>query len=272
MTKNPNPVHPRNVLHRYSLPGLFITGTGTGVGKTTVTATLAANLRKRGIRVGVCKPVASGCAVVNNTNSLQLDPNDALSCLDGEILARAAGLDVKDVGLHRYVSPIRYQQAISPHVAARLEGRPPEWARVEDAFDYWEDHCDILLVEGSGGWMVPLDEGYFTVADLAAILRLPVLVVTTPQLGTLNTTALTVHAIQQRSLPVSGVVINRMPKTPGVAESYAAQEIEQFCGVPVRGILPEVAQVDEFVPHELFGTALAAFAQELQSLEQQARG
>ena len=239
-----HPDHPRTRLGPFRGPGLFITGTGTDVGKTTVTAALAGALRRMHVRVGVCKPIASGCPKdadrANHPGDILTD--DDYLAPDAEIAAYAAGLDPTDPSLLPYIAPVRYGAPVSPRLAAEVEGRPTDWARVGAALDWWQENCDVLLVEGSGGWYVPLDQHDFMIADLAAALRLPVIVVTTAGLGTLNLTLLTVHAVRDRNLAVAGMVINQVP--PEHQRDLALQsnlrELPRITGVPVRGTLPTI--------------------------------
>ncbi|HUO08253.1 MAG TPA: dethiobiotin synthase [Phycisphaerae bacterium] len=240
-----HPRHPRTALRPFRGPGLFITGTATDIGKTTVTAALAGALHRLHVRVGVCKPVSSGCPKFSDRGN---DPNvpmtdDDFASPDAAIAARTAGLDPKDDSLLRYLSPVRFGAPVSPHVASQVEGRPTNWARVAGALDWWQENCDALLVEGSGGWFVPLDHHDFMVADMAAAIRLPVIVVTDAALGTLNRTLLTIHAIRQRNLAVAGIVINRVPPHPeqDLAIQSNLTEVSRLCGVPVRAILPELS-------------------------------
>jgi dethiobiotin synthetase len=259
---NPAHHHLKTLLRRQSQPGIFITGTNTDVGKTTVTATLAGALHHAGVRVGVCKPIATGCQRKPNYKVTTVPCDDDFICADAMIAARAAHLDINDGTLMRYCSPLRFGVAASPHISARLEGRAVDWKRVADAFDWWEENCDALLVEGAGGWLVPLDEHDFTIADLASALRLPVLVVTNAELGTLNFTALTVQAIRNRGLTVAGIVINRVPANRTIVHETNLLEIPRFCGSPVRAVLPELPNPpDQEIPVSLID-ALIPFATE----------
>ncbi len=234
--------HPRTILRAYHRPGIFVTGTGTDVGKTVVASALAAALVRLGVRVGVLKPVASGCPKRADRGTPTCVASDDLLSPDGEMLALAAGLDPRDETLMGYVSPVRYAAPVSPHVAARVEGREPDWPRLVEALNWWEENSDVLLVEGAGGWMVPLDEHDFTVADLASVLRLPVLVVTDARLGTLNATSLTVQAVRQRNLAVVGMVINHVPVAGrrDLAEETNLVELPRICGVPLRAVFEEM--------------------------------
>jgi dethiobiotin synthetase len=250
----------RQLLHRYSQPGIFVTATNTDVGKTTVCAALAGAMRQAGARVGTLKPVASGCMKYPDRGNAGSITDDDLIPSDSITVARMAGLNLDDEGLRSYMSPVRFAAPISPNLAAQLEGRTTDWERVARALDYWEEHCDTLIVEGAGGWMVPLDEHDFTIADLAATLKLPVLVVTTLGLGAISNTWMTVQAIRARNLVVAGLVINKVPATMGLLESTYLAEIPRVCGVPVRAVLPAMDHgIDTDVPQS-FVAAMHDFA------------
>ena len=228
-------------LKAYRHPGLFITGTNTDIGKTTVTAALAAALTRLNVRVGVCKPVASGCPKRGDRGVFgRLVDEDMLSP-DGESIARGAGLDVTDDALMARISPLRLAAPIAPYAAQRFEGRRLDWSRVAGALEDWRNQCDFLLVEGAGGWMSPLDEKPVrTVADLAVILGLPCLVVAGASLGTINHTWLTVNAIAQRQLPLAGVVFNAVSEPPDIGASTSIEDFPRLTGVPVLATLPKV--------------------------------
>jgi dethiobiotin synthetase len=260
-------VNPRATLRPYLGPGLFITGTGTDVGKTTVTAALAAAFNRMHLRVGICKPFASGCTLRPDARRPAAAPldDDAFDSPDATFAARAAGLDPSDPGLLRYLSPLRYATPVAPSVAARLENRCPDWRKVETALDWWQENCEVLLLEGAGGWYVPLDAHDYMIADLAAALRLPVLVVTHANLGAINEALLTIHAIKERGLTVAGLVINRVPADRSkrdLAVQTNLEELPRLSGVPVRAILPEEdpKRMSE-IPAD-FVSVLASFAHE----------
>lgn len=208
------------------VPGLFITGTDTGVGKTYVGALIARELAAAGLRVGVYKPAASGCR--RQCGALLAD--DALA------LWEAAGRPGK---LER-VCPQRFEAPLAPHLAARAEGKRLDSTLLRSGLDYWLQSSDVVLVEGSGGLMSPLGEEEY-VADLAADFALPLLVVTANRLGTINATlqTLIVAATFDKKLAVAGVVLNhprRRPDDPSLASNR--RELEARCRVP---ILAEVA-------------------------------
>lgn len=175
-------------------PALFIAGTDTGVGKTLVTCAIAAAMGQGGTRVGVCKPIASGCTLRDG----HWVSNDALA------LQRHCDLPL-DV---RTIQPIGYEAPVAPAVAAEQTGQPVHKGTIAKALHEIQEHGDITLIEGVGGILVPLGEE-MTVRDMAAWLDVPVVVVTRGNLGTLNHTALTCEAIKLSGLRFAGLVINQ---------------------------------------------------------------
>ncbi len=161
-----------------SLPGLFVVGTDTGVGKTAVASAIARVLTGQGRRVGVLKPVATGA--VREAAGWRSE--------DAEALIAAVGGNVP----RERVAPLIFEPPLAPPVAARIEeGRPLEMSRVLDtvreALAWWSDRAELMVVEGVGGLLCPLAERT-TVADLAVALDYPLLVVARRGLGTLNHT------------------------------------------------------------------------------------
>lgn len=205
------------------VPGLFITGTDTGVGKTYVGAIVARDLRAAGLRVGVYKPAASGC----RREEGELVSDDAL------LLWEAAG---RPESLDR-VCPQRFEAPLAPHLAAREEGRELDADLLRGGLDFWTARSDVVLVEGAGGLMSPLgDEEY--VADLALDFGFPLIVVAKNALGTINQTLQTLiaAAVFREGLPVAGVVLNR-PTAAADDPSLATnrRELARRCVPPLLG-------------------------------------
>jgi dethiobiotin synthetase len=203
-----------------TLPGLFVVGTDTGVGKTSVASAIARTWRLAGHRVGVLKPVASGARRVEG----QLISDDA------ERLSEAVGGGIP----FDRVAPIVFEEPLAPPVAARRLGDPLIFDRVAEAvsncLDWWRDRADLMVVEGVGGLLCPLAEGS-TVADLAILLDYPLLIVAHRGLGTLNHTLLTIEAARTRALRVAGVVLNgARPAESPVAEASNAEELARRLG------------------------------------------
>jgi dethiobiotin synthetase len=197
---------------------LVVSGTGTGIGKTVTTAALAALARARGERVAVVKPAQTG------------EPPGA----PGDLAVVAALTGLGD--LHELA---RYPDPLSPEAAARTAGRPPlDLRQAADYIAALDQDRDQVIVEGAGGLLVRYDPAGSTIADLAAMLDAPVLVVAGAGLGTLNHTALTLEALAARKLTCAGVVIGCWPDEPGLAELCNLADLETLAEQPVAGILP----------------------------------
>ena len=153
--------------------GLFVTGTDTEVGKTYVAALIARSLVAAGHRVGVYKPSASDC--VNDGNQLVSE--------DAVVLWEAAG---RPFNLDA-VCPQRFRAAMAPHLSARAEGRQVDSQLLRSGLSLWTDHCDIVIVEGSGGLMSPISDTKY-VADLAVDFGYPLVLVSANVLGAINQT------------------------------------------------------------------------------------
>ncbi|MBI3333441.1 MAG: adenosylmethionine--8-amino-7-oxononanoate transaminase [Candidatus Omnitrophica bacterium] len=205
--------------------GLFVTGTDTEVGKTAVAGALAWAFRRRGIDVGVMKPVATGC---------RREEGGLVSDDARRLLEAAQAADPLDL-----VSPYRFAPPVAPLVALQ-QGSSISLDRIEEAFRALSDRHEILLVEGIGGLLVPLD-AEATVADLARRLRLPLLIVARAGLGTINQTLLTLEAARSAGLEVLGVVLNRRPPRPSLAERTNPQVIESRGKVPILGVIPDLS-------------------------------
>jgi dethiobiotin synthetase len=196
-------------------PVLVVSGTGTEVGKTVVTAAIAALAAARGLRVAVIKPVQTG------------EPPGSRGDLDA--VRRLSGV----TDLHELA---RFGDPLSPEAAARQAGRPPLDLSAAAVYVKQVD-ADLVLIEGAGGLLVRYDLAGTTIADLAAMLGAPVLVVTQPGLGTLNHTALTVEAMKTRRLALAGVVIGSWPSHPDLAERVNLSDLEVVAGQPLAGAL-----------------------------------
>jgi dethiobiotin synthetase len=196
-------------------PVLVVSGTGTDVGKTVVTAAVAALAAARGLRVAVVKPVQTG------------EPPGSPGDLD--TVRRLSGV----TDLHELA---RFPDPLSPEAAARQAGRPPLDLSAAAVYVKQVD-ADLVLVEGAGGLLVRYDPAGTTIADLGAMLGAPVLVVTQPGLGTLNHTALTLEAMKTRRLALAGVVIGAWPTHPDLAERVNLTDLEIAAGQPLAGAL-----------------------------------
>ncbi len=206
------------------MPGLFVTGTGTGVGKTVLSAALLAAIAAAGERVRAHKPVVTG---------LDDEPAQSGWPPDHELLASVAGMRAEEV------APLRYGPAVSPHLAARLAGEtidPADLvARARAAATAAAGDEETLIVEGVGGLLVPLAEE-LTVRDLAVALGLPLLIAAAPGLGTINHTLLTLEAARAAGLDVRAVVLTPWPERPSELERSNRETIARLGDVEVVGL------------------------------------
>jgi dethiobiotin synthetase len=197
--------------------GLFVTATDTGVGKTFVSCALVRAAVRRGLRVAVMKPCETG------------DGDD------GEQLLRATDRAL-DPSL---VRPYRFHLPASPEVAADAEGAVIDLDRIVAAYDELARDADFILVEGAGGLLVPLAPGIL-MADLAARLGLPLVIVARLSLGTVNHTLLTIEAARHRQLAVAGVIFSRATETHGADEATNPHAIAHYGRTHILGALPHV--------------------------------
>lgn len=217
--------------------GVFIIGTDTGVGKTVVGAGLALCLRDRGIKVGVMKPVATGC----------LSSNERLYSQDAIYLFEAAENEYPLLS-----NPIRFKNPLAPHVASQIEKKPVDLKKVFWAYREIRGIYDFIIVEGIGGLLVPFSDNYF-VADLVKEFNLPVILVARSGLGTINHTLLTVQAARNRGLDIKGIILNGMPQANfTMAEITNPRIIRDLTGLPVLAEIPKLHDVD--VEHLMFGS------------------
>ena len=208
--------------------GVFVTGTGTGVGKTVVAGALAARLRAGGERVAVFKPVLTG-----------LDEPPAPGWpRDDELLAAAAGVPVATVTARRYRPPV------SPHLAAELAGETLSLEQLASAARRAGERAGALVIEGVGGLLVPLTPDA-SVRELAVELGLPLVIAAHPDLGTINHALLTIESARAAGLAVRAVVLGPWPDAPSVMERSnrdtiaARASVEVACLPQARSGAPE---------------------------------
>jgi dethiobiotin synthetase len=191
------------------VPGVFVTGTGTGVGKTVVAATIAHTLVEGGGRVAVFKPVVTGLdeQPADRPKTGPDHPQSGHRRADHELLRLAAGSAQRD----DEVAPYRYGPPASPHLAAALVGEEIEPARLLEAARAAAAGADTLVCEGVGGLLVPLAPGYL-VRDLAVDLALPLAIAAPPGLGTINHALLTIEVARAAGLGIAAVVLTPWPE------------------------------------------------------------
>ena len=205
-----------------SVPGYFITGTDTGVGKTLVAVALTRALVAQGLRVAVMKPVAAG-----TVKTAQGEFNDdALELLAASNVPAA----------YADVNPWLLKTAASPHLAARADGVSIRHEPIAGAFARLAAASDLVLVEGAGGWLAPISE-HETMADVAQKLALPVIIVVGMRLGCLNHALLTRDAVLERGLAFAGWVANKLTTEMPLLEDNIATLSGRF-GVPPLAVVP----------------------------------
>jgi len=180
--------------------GYFITGTDTGVGKTHISVSLVQALREQGKTVAVMKPIASG----GSYESGELRNKDA------ELLIQASGLDIP----YELVNPYVFEVPVAPHIAALENNVDISISYIIDVFQQLTKVADVVVVEGAGGWLVPLyvaadsTNKHKTMADLATQLKLPVILVVGMHLGCINHALLTAQSIQESKVKFHGWIAN----------------------------------------------------------------
>lgn len=201
------------------MQGIFVTGTGTEVGKTVVAAVIARTLSASGREVAVFKPAVTGLEEEGET--------------DHALLRRAAGSKQSD----EEIAPYRYGPPASPHLAAALAGEKIDFERLLASARAAAASSDALVCEGVGGLLVPLSDGYL-VRDLAVDLALPLAIVAPPGLGTINHTLLTIAAARAAGLKIVAVVLTPWPTQPNPIEQSNRETIEALGEVRVESLPP----------------------------------
>jgi dethiobiotin synthetase len=210
--------------------GFFVTGTDTGVGKTAITGGLTGVFRKNGIKAVAFKPVQTG----------GLESERGLLSEDALFYGAVTELPYSSQELN----PCCLRPPLSPNVAARISGQVIDPEALKAAYLRLAAENDMVLVEGAGGICVPLVDAHFTMADLACLFGLPLLVVARPGLGTINHTVLTVSFARQAGLEVKGIIINGYREDQAtMAERTNPEVIQRMTGVPVLGIVPHLPQL-----------------------------
>lgn len=199
-------------------PGIFVTGTGTEVGKTVVAAALARTFAAEGKRVAVFKPAVTGLEEEGET--------------DHALLRRASGSEQSD----GEIAPYRYDPPASPHLAAALAGEEIDPERLRQTARDAAEGADAIVCEGVGGFLVPLSPTYL-VRDLAVDLGYPLVVVANPGLGTINHTLLTLESARAAGLQVAAVVLNPWPEGPAEIEQSNRETIAALGSTPVLTLL-----------------------------------
>ncbi len=203
------------------MSGFFVTGTDTEVGKTRISVALIALLQQQGGIIAGMKPIASGC----ERTAQGLRNDDALQ------LSQQANIELP----YDVINPYAFEPAIAPHIAAQQAGIEIDLKKIEENFTQIKQKCDAVVVEGAGGWLVPLNKTQ-TMADLASAFDLPIILVVGIKLGCINHALLTVKAIESTGLKLHGWVANHIQSISQSDEIIYT--LQQHIKVPCLGSVP----------------------------------
>ncbi len=207
----------------------FITGTDTGVGKTSITSGIAGSMRKIGLDVGVMKPIATGIPSVKGFKSS-----------DVAKLVGVAGINDPEA----LVNPVFFPLSSSPYDAIKLLELPIDISLIFEQFKKLLSIHQILLVEGIGGIMTPIQKKFF-VADMIKKMDIETIIVTRATLGTLNHTVMTCNMCKQYDIKIRGLVINNFDEKGTPAEKNAPTTLYELTNVPILGIIPFIKDLND---------------------------
>lgn len=218
--------------------GIFVTATGTDVGKTYVSALLVKYFKEKGINCGYYKPVLSGA----------VEENGELIAGDAQFVSEVAKLGIKSLDCVSYA----FKPAISPHLAAEKENCPIKLEKIINDYQKKIEQNEFTVVEGAGGIICPLNlEENLFMYDLPKALDLDVIIVADAGLGTINYTYLTVDFIKHLPLNIKGIILNNFDKDNFMHRDNL-KVIERICAVKVIGIVQKNGKNIEFAPEVIF--------------------
>lgn len=203
--------------------GCFVTGTDTGVGKTLVTAGLIRLFSKEGTKVAGMKPIASGCKLTDQ----------GLRNEDAIMIMQESNVDLD----YKLINPYAFEPPISPHFAAREKDQQIKLDHIVEKFTTISNSVDFVIVEGVGGWQVPLSDD-LNISDLAVKLDLPVVLVVGLRLGCINHALLTADAIWQKGLPLIACVASQID-ADYQRRDESLETLEKSLGIPVQ-LIPRI--------------------------------
>jgi dethiobiotin synthetase len=211
---------------------VFVTGTDTEVGKTRISVALIELLQQQGGIVAGMKPIASGC----KQTAQGLRNDDALQ------LSQQANLDLP----YDLINPYAFEPAIAPHIAAQQASIEIDLKKIKENFTQIKHQSDAVVVEGAGGWLVPLNKTQ-TMADLAIALDLPVILVVGIRLGCINHALLTVKAIETTGLKLQGWIANH--PEPSEQSDEVVKILQQSIAAPCLGMIPALDTEEKAVSY-----------------------
>lgn len=201
--------------------GFFITGTDTDVGKTEIALGIMKSFQRQGLKVAAMKPVSAGC----RHTAEGLRNEDALR------LMQQASVELP----YELVNPYAFEQPVAPHIAAAEAGTSMQIQPLLDAYRQIATQADMVVVEGAGGWLVPVNQTQ-TMADVAIALQLPVILVVAIRLGCLNHALLSMQSISQSGLKCAGWIANHLSEPDDIARQNI-QTLQQRLGVPLLDVV-----------------------------------
>ena len=213
--------------------GIFITATGTDIGKTFVTALIVKKLRDAGLNAGYYKAALSGA---------EKQPDGSWLPGDAAYVAKVSGMEEKPESLVSYI----YKTAVSPHLAALREGNPVELGKVKEDFAAASAKYDYVTMEGSGGIICSIrwDEQHLLLEDLIKATGLGTLVISNAALGSINACVLTIFYLQQKGIPVRGIILNNYDGSDFM-QADNKKMMEAITGVPVIAeVKPDDAELN----------------------------
>lgn len=205
------------------MTSVFVTGTDTEVGKTLISVGLIELFKQQGLSVAGMKPIASGC----DKTPEGLRNEDALA------LQQHANVELD----YDLINPYAFEPAIAPHIAAQQTATEINIKLMKSNYERIKSQTDVVVVEGAGGWLVPLN-GKQTLADLAVELKLPVILVVGIRLGCINHALLSAANIQQSGLPLLGWVANDLESSAQADEMV--ETLKQHINAPCLGVVPQL--------------------------------
>jgi len=206
----------------------FITGTDTDSGKTLITCALMVKMKEAGFSVNAMKPIAAGISILDEGNLNE----------DVVMLHRYASMEVD----YRLMNPYLFEPAIAPHLAAKDIGVVIESNIIKEAYEELLQQADVTLVEGAGGWLVPLSKD-LDVGDMPTLLSLPVILVVGLKLGCINHTRLTINVMRSQGVEFSGWIGTQVEKNMSALQGNI-DSLKEIIDVPCLGIVPFDKNID----------------------------
>ena len=220
------------------MDSLYVTGTDTNVGKTKITAGLAATLRNRGVDVGVMKPFAAGTPQKGRFLSE-----------DAQILSNAAGTNDAE----SLVNPQFFPIPASPYMAWKNLGIKPQISTILSSFEKLKKLHEMILVEGVGGIMTPILENYF-VADMIRDMGISTVIVALCRIGTINHTVMTCRVCAQYDIPIRGIILNGY--SGGYKTDELARDLHSLTGIDILGVVPPLGDIKSDSMYDIFESVI----------------